>query len=98
ESAMSTTKIRSGLLRAVFVSAAIVALGNGVSLAADAPATVSGAPTDTVTLATGKSRLVELPSAYSDVMIGDPKIADIVPLNNHSVYVVGRGMGSTALT
>ncbi len=88
----------SRLFRAAFVSTAIVVLGGGVSLAADAPAMVSGAPTDTVTLATGKSRLVELPTTYSDVMIGDPKIADIVPLNNHSVYVVGRGMGSTALT
>jgi len=82
----------------MFVSAAIMALGVGVSLAADAPATVSGAPIDSFTLAMGKSRLVELPSAYSDVMIGDPKIADIVPISNHSVYVVGRGMGTTALT
>ena len=90
--------IRSSVLKAVLVSTAIVVLGGGVSLAADAPTTVSSAPTDTVTLATGKSRLVELPSTYSDVMIGDPKIADIVPINNHSVYVVGRGMGATALT
>ncbi len=95
---MSTTKIRSGLMRAVFISAAFVALGGGASLAADAPASVSGASSDSFTLAAGKSRLIELPSAYSDVMIGDPKIADIVPINNHSVYVVGRGMGATALT
>ncbi len=46
----------------------------------------------------GKSKLVELPGAYSDVMIGDPKIADILPLNQHSVYIVGKSMGSTALT
>ena len=90
--------IRPKILTAAFVSAAILALGGGASLAVDAPVTVSGAPTDTFTLAAGKSRLVELPSAYSDVMIGDPKVADIVPLNNHSVYVVGRGMGTTALT
>ena len=89
---------RSSVLKAALVSTAIVMLGGGVSLAADAPTMVSSAPTDTVTLATGKSRLVELPSTYSDVMIGDPKIADIVPINNHSVYVVGRGMGVTALT
>ena len=71
---MSTTMC-SGLLKAIFISAAIVALGGGASLAADAPATGSGAPTDSFGLAMGKSRLVELPSAYSDVMIGDPKIA-----------------------
>jgi len=95
---MSTNMTRSRALTAGLFSAAIVALGGGASLAADAPVTVSGAPADSFTLAMGKSRLVELPSTYSDVMIGDPKIADIVPLNNHSVYVVGRGMGTTALT
>jgi pilus assembly protein CpaC len=46
----------------------------------------------------GKSKLVELPAAYSDVMIADPKIADILPINAHSVYVVGKGMGVTVLT
>src|SRR6185503_15922232 len=51
-----------------------------------------------IVIGLGKSKLVELPSAYSDVMIADPKIADILPLNNHSVYVVGKTMGGTALT
>lgn len=51
-----------------------------------------------ISIGVGKSRLVELPAPYSDVMIGDPKIADVVPLNPHAVYVVGKGMGSTALT
>jgi pilus assembly protein CpaC len=46
----------------------------------------------------GKSKLIELPLPYSDVMVADPKIADVVPLNPHAVYVVGRAMGSTALT
>ena len=31
-------------------------------------------------------------------MIADPKIADVLPLNTHSVYVVGKAMGATALT
>jgi len=51
-----------------------------------------------IVIGLGKSKLVELPSAYSDVMIADPKVADILPLNNHSVYVVGKAMGATALT
>jgi len=63
----------------------------GESLAADAASTP-------IVIGVGKSRLVELPAPYSDVMIGDPKIADILPLNQHSVYIVGKGMGSTALT
>ena len=65
----------------------------GEGLAADTEP--SSAP---IVIGLGKSKLVELPSAYSDVMIADPKIADILPLNNHSVYVVGKAMGGTALT
>ncbi len=65
----------------------------GASLAQDA-----GSTAPPIVIGVGKSKLVELPAPYSDVMIGNPKVADVVPLNPHSVYVVGKGMGSTALT
>jgi len=51
-----------------------------------------------VNLSVGKSQVIELPAPYTDLMIGDPKIADVLPLSKHSIYVVGKGMGSTALT
>jgi pilus assembly protein CpaC len=82
----------------VALAVAMAIPGGTTSLAADTPASMFGAPTEALSLAVGKSRLIELPSAYSDVMIAEPKIADIVPLNNHSVYVVGKGMGTTVLT
>lgn len=46
----------------------------------------------------GKSQVLETPGLYTDLMVGDPKIADVVPLTKHSVYVVGKGVGSTALS
>jgi len=46
----------------------------------------------------GKSQVLETPGAYTDLMVGDPKIADVVPLTTHSVYVVGKGVGSTSLS
>ncbi len=51
-----------------------------------------------IVVSVGKSRLMELPAPYSDVMIGDPKIADILPVNERSIYIVGKGMGATSLT
>jgi pilus assembly protein CpaC len=69
-----------------------------LGLVGDALAADAGSSSAPIVIGLGKSKLVELPSAYSDVMIADPKIADILPLNNHSVYVVGKAMGSTALT
>src|SRR6185295_2112436 len=74
----------------LFMVAALFAVP-GKSQAADGAA-------PPIVIGIGKSKLVELPSGYSDVMIGDPKIADVLPLNQRSVYVVGKGMGSTSLT
>src|SRR5438874_10556949 len=74
------------------IAAALLAAA-GESLAADA-----GSSAPPIVIGVGKSRLVELPAPYTDVMIGDPKIADILPLNQHSIYIVGKGMGGTALT
>jgi pilus assembly protein CpaC len=46
----------------------------------------------------GKSEVLETPGLYTDLMVADPKIADVVPLTNHSVYVVGKDLGSTAIS
>lgn len=45
----------------------------------------------------GKSEVLEAPS-YTDLMIANPEIADVLPLSTHSVYVVGKKMGSTVLS
>lgn len=57
-----------------------------------------GANSYEVVVGAGKSQVLQLPTAYTDLMIADPKIADVLPLNTHSVYVVGKAMGATALT
>jgi pilus assembly protein CpaC len=51
-----------------------------------------------VVIGVGKSQVLELPRNYTDIMVADPKIADVLPLNGHSVYVVGKTIGSTAIT
>jgi pilus assembly protein CpaC len=45
----------------------------------------------------GKSQVIELPGPYADVMVADPKIADVMPLNTRSIYVVGKAMGATSI-
>lgn len=49
-------------------------------------------------VAAGKSQVLETPAPYTDLMIGDAKIADVVPLSTHSVYVVGKAVGATSLS
>ena len=85
------------ILSLIKKQAVILALAAGLFGAAGQAWAADGAG-GPIVIGLGKSRLVELPSAYSDVMIADPKVADILPLNNHSVYVVGKAMGATALT
>lgn len=46
----------------------------------------------------GKSQVVELPVAYTDLMIANPDTADVLPLSRRSIYVVGKKLGATALT
>ncbi|MFC3069161.1 type II and III secretion system protein family protein [Phenylobacterium soli] len=56
------------------------------------------APVSELIVPAGKSRVLQIPETYTDVMVADPKIADVLPLNAHSVYVVGKTAGSTALS
>ncbi len=49
-------------------------------------------------VAAGKSSVLQLPAGYTDLMVADPKIADVLPLSDRSVYIVGKTMGTTTLT
>ncbi|HXV01872.1 MAG TPA: type II and III secretion system protein family protein [Caulobacteraceae bacterium] len=62
------------------------------------PPAGTGASGYELDVAQGKSEVLQTPGLYTDLMIADPKIADVVPLTSHSVYVVGKSLGSTALS
>jgi pilus assembly protein CpaC len=46
----------------------------------------------------GQSEVLDVGAPYTDLMIANPDIADVLPLSNHSIYVVGKKTGSTALS
>lgn len=46
----------------------------------------------------GQSEVLDVGATYSDLMIADPNVADVLPLSNHSIYVVGKKTGSTSLS
>jgi pilus assembly protein CpaC len=45
-----------------------------------------------------KSQVLRTDRAYGKALIGNPEIADIVPLNGTSLYVLGKKIGATSLT
>jgi pilus assembly protein CpaC len=71
----------------------VLAFGPAPAVAQDA-----GSNAYEVVVAVGKSQVLQLPEAYSDVMVADPHVADILPLTTRSIYIVGKAPGSTALT
>jgi pilus assembly protein CpaC len=83
--------------RAVGLSAILVLTPIAAASAFAQPAQDAGAGSELV-VGIGKSQVLEIPAPYTDLMIADPKVADVLPLSNHSVYVVGKSIGSTALT
>ncbi len=50
-----------------------------------------------MTVPMNKSQVLKLDRAFSKAMIGNPEIADVMPLNTNSIYVLGRKTGSTNL-
>jgi len=45
-----------------------------------------------------KSQVIRADRPYSKALIGNPEIADIVPISDTSVYVLGKKYGTTSLT
>ncbi len=60
---------------------------------------VSGARrTVSLTVAVGKTEDVRIDSSYTDVTVGDPEIADVTPLTDHALSILGKKIGTTRVT
>jgi len=82
--------------------AALVAVA-GAALVAAQPATAqvsvaSGVQAGELDVPVNKSQVLRADRAYSKALIGNPEIADIVPISPTSVYVLGKKAGTTSLT
>lgn len=52
----------------------------------------------TLEVPVNKSQVVTADTAIARAMIGNPEIADVLPISDHSVYVLGKQFGTTSLT
>ncbi|MEJ1160089.1 type II and III secretion system protein family protein [Prosthecomicrobium sp. N25] len=46
----------------------------------------------------GKSETLEIERAFTDITVGDPEIADVVPLTDRTLYVLGKKIGTTNIS
>jgi len=45
-----------------------------------------------------KSKVLRVGTPFSELRVGNPEIADVLPLTNQNVYVLGKAPGSTSLS
>jgi pilus assembly protein CpaC len=84
---------KAKLFAAALITAGMAAAGSPVlAQSYDASSAVE------VEVPAGKSQVIELPAPYTDVMVANPEIADVLPLSTRSIYVVGKKPGATGLT
>jgi pilus assembly protein CpaC len=54
--------------------------------------------TTSITVTIGKSRDLRMAVPFSDVSVGDPEVADVNPLTDRSISILGKKIGTTRVT
>ena len=85
------------LRRAALAAAAAGAIAIGQPALAQV-AVASGINAGELEVPVNKSQVLRADRPYSKALIGNPDIADIVPISPTSVYVLGKKSGTTSLT
>ena len=93
---MLNRTLRGAVLGAAIAAASLVA-------AAPAAAQVTVSESDAVragelAVPVNKSQVLRSDRPFAKALIGNPDIADVLPLSDRSIYVLGKKMGTTSLT
>ena len=95
---------RGGWLRDVAIAlgvalAAMLLLMAGNARAQERVIQISGnTRTAMVTVTIGKSQDLRTGSSFVDVMVGDPEVADVNPLTDHTLSILGKKIGTTRVS
>ena len=97
---MNTAETRNGLIQRTrsfmrgLAFAGLLLAGAAVLTPADAFAQAR----EELIVPAGQSEVLDVGARYTDLMIADPDVADVLPLSDRSIYVVGKKPGTTALS
>ena len=83
--------VAAAALIAIGASAAAVSQTGGISIS-------EGVRAGEVAVPVNKSQVIRSDRPYAKALIGNPEIADLLPLTNQSLYVLGKKAGTTSLT
>jgi pilus assembly protein CpaC len=90
---MAAKRITKTALAALAATSLIVAVPASAQISV-----ASGVNAGELDVPVNKSQVVRADRPYSKALIGNPEIADIVPISDTSVYVLGKKTGTTSLT
>jgi pilus assembly protein CpaC len=84
---------------AVAAAISVAAIVTGAAHAQEKLVQIGGvARTAMVVVAVGKSQDVRTDSGFADVMVGDPEVADVNPLTDHTLSILGKKIGTTRVS
>ena len=101
---MDRTAERSGWLRDLAISLLVALAASMLCIVGDAHAQqrtiqIGGNNrTAMVTVTIGKSQDVRTDNSFVDVTIGDPDVADVNPLTDHTLSILGKKIGTTRVS
>ena len=90
--------LQRGWFRAVLAATVVVALAPAGAQAQQRVAIASGVHTSTVTVTVGKTEDVRTDQNLVDISVGDPEVADVNPLTDHALSILGKKIGTTRVT
>ncbi|MEW6576876.1 MAG: type II and III secretion system protein family protein [Pseudomonadota bacterium] len=90
---MKNTAFKIGVALALSLTAAPAALAQNSYSTSDA-----GLHAGQLDVPLNKSQVLTVDRPFAKAMIGSEEIADIMPITNRSLYVLGKKMGTTSLT
>lgn len=74
--------------KSAFIAASMVVASSGLG---------AQAGSETVMVALDRARIIRVPDGTQTLIIGNPLIADVTLLKNHSMVITGRSFGATNL-
>lgn len=83
----------TSMMRALAIAGAML-----VGAATMAPADAAAQAREELVVPAGQSEVLDIGARYTDLMIADPEVADVLPLSDRSIYVVGKKPGTTSLS
>ncbi len=87
-----------GWFRAALAATAMVLLAPGAARAQQHVLIANSVHTSTVQVTVGKSVDVHTDQSLVDISVGDPEVADVNPLTDHALSILGKKIGTTRVT